>query len=396
MAITDFKDCAELLATAISGATGKATTTALNTADFVKQATTALEIGVDPIMKAISNMVTKTIFSARPYNQKFKGILRDNEEWGNHVRKINYIDDEPVKDERGMDVANQPAAGATLTPWEWKPNKVVQTNFYGGNVYQRSKMLTRDQIYNAFGSPEQFGSFVSGLMVNLNNMIEQDKDTMARMAISNYIGGKIAIDSTNVINVLERYNTETGLNLTTTTVFAPENFTPFVRWLYAFVENLSNFMTERSYNYHVNLEDKELARHTPKSEQRLFMYSPALTKINSIAKAETYHENLLNMDVTEAVNFWQNINNPESISVNPSYIDKRGATINSTTTINSPYILGVLVDRETIGETVISEWSGTTPLDPKHGITNLYMHYTIRFWNDFTENGVILTMADSK
>ena len=40
-----------------------------NTADFMSIASTTLKAGYDPIMSAISQMVSKTVFSTRPYNR---------------------------------------------------------------------------------------------------------------------------------------------------------------------------------------------------------------------------------------------------------------------------------------------------------------------------------------
>lgn len=393
MALATFKDCAALLAATIKDATGQEVATALDTSTFIAQATTALEIGVDPIMKSLSQMVARTVFAQRAYTGKFKGIMKDSLIWGNHVRKINYIDDDPEKDERGMSDTSTLVAGNDLSPWKWDPANVLQTNFYGAQVYQRSIMLTRDQIYSAFSGPEEFGSFVSGLMTRLNNQIEQDKEAMARLCVDNFIAGKIKGDATNVIHLLTEYKAETGQTaLTKADLMKPENFQAFTGWLVGRLNDLSNLMEERSLNYHVNITDKPVMRHTPKADQRLLVYSPILTKINSIARANTFNKDLLSMDVTEAVNFWQKIDDPDSINIKPNYLAADGTITVADAAVAQTDVLGVLFDTEAMGATVFGEWSGTTPLDPRHGITNIYNHYTVRYWNDFTENGVVLLL----
>jgi hypothetical protein len=388
----EFKDCSQILATALKGVTGQEQNAALNTAEFVSQAQTALLTGVDPIMQSISQVLAKTIFSVRPYNAKFGSLMVDNIVYGNHVRKITPIDDAPEVDQRGMTDSNNFTAGQEMTPYTWKPDKVLQTNFYGGKVYQRSKMFTRDQVYSAFQSPEEFGNFISMIMTNASNMIEQDKETMARMAICNYIGGKIKGSTADVIHVLTEYNAATGLELTATDVYKPDNFVPFVRWLYARVATLSDLMTERTINYHTNITDKLIMRHTPKVDQRMYLYSPLQNQMRSMVLSDTYHDNLLDMGVSETVNFWQNVDRPNAINVTPSYINASGEVVTADAPVTNSNIIGVIIDRETVGETLFGEWSGTTPMDMKHGITNMYWHYTLRFWNDFTENGIILTM----
>ena len=64
----------------------------VSTADFTTIAQTALLTGYDPLATAISQVLSRTIFSYRPYNAKFRGLEKDAVRWGNHVRKLNPID----------------------------------------------------------------------------------------------------------------------------------------------------------------------------------------------------------------------------------------------------------------------------------------------------------------
>ena len=89
-----FQQAATLLNYVIYQATGKMNLTATSTDAFVSQAQTALlQVGADPIINAISQVLSKTIFSVRPYNARFLGLQRDAVQWGNHVRKISFGSD---------------------------------------------------------------------------------------------------------------------------------------------------------------------------------------------------------------------------------------------------------------------------------------------------------------
>ena len=57
---------------------------------------------------------------------------------------------------------------------------------------------------------------------------------------------------------------------------------------------------------------------------------------------------------------------------------------------NLSKVFGVIMDEEAAGYTVINEWSATTPLNAKGGYWNTFLHFTDRFWNDYTEKGVVL------
>lgn len=65
----NFKQVSALLTYIVNQATGQSTLTPTNTSEFVSVATTALKNGVDPAMSAITQMVSRTIFSIRPYSE---------------------------------------------------------------------------------------------------------------------------------------------------------------------------------------------------------------------------------------------------------------------------------------------------------------------------------------
>ena len=85
-----FVQAATVMNSIVQQATGKTSLVSTTTAGFISQAQTALRTGTDVLMNAISQVLSKTIFSIRPYNARFKGLMRDAVQWGNHVRKINF------------------------------------------------------------------------------------------------------------------------------------------------------------------------------------------------------------------------------------------------------------------------------------------------------------------
>ena len=75
----EFKDAAAILNNIRKQVTGETAIAPANTAEFVSVATTLLQAGYDPVLNAITQMVSRTIFSIRPYNRKFAGIKMDEE-----------------------------------------------------------------------------------------------------------------------------------------------------------------------------------------------------------------------------------------------------------------------------------------------------------------------------
>ena len=186
----DIFSSAAVLNEIVNQVTGANTIDAIATADFTSVATTALGLGIDPLLNAISQVLSRTIFSIRPYSRKFKGLYQDNMTFGNHVRKLNIADSAWDKDDR-YDLKD----GQSVDDQAVKMPKILQTNFYGQNVYQRQITLFRDQLNVALQNEQEFQRFVTMVVTNASDLIEQAHEATARMTLANFIGGKVNGDT---------------------------------------------------------------------------------------------------------------------------------------------------------------------------------------------------------
>lgn len=404
MAVNDltFNQLATVLNSIASQATGKAALTANNTGEFISVAQTALKTGYDPVLAAISQVLSRTIFSIRPYSRKFGGIEISNQQFGNITRKLS-ISDKDFEDDARITLTDGQAVDMFKVN---KPN-MLQTNFYGANVYEKSLTVFRDQLDCAFSSPDEFGSFVSMTMQNATDLLEQARENLARATVANFIGGKVAGDTGNVIHLLTEYNSLTGLTLTSNTVYLPANFKPFMQWVYSRIAALSSLMTERSTKFHTNVTnfggtmtagvasggtDKTVSRHTPMVNQKVYLYAPARYQTEAMVLADTYHDNFIKYADNDTINFWQSINTPDSINVKPTYLLPTGELTTPASAATTDAIFGVLFDESALGYTLVNQWSAPTPFNAKGGYSNIFWHETARYWNDFTENGVVLLL----
>ena len=360
----------------------------VNTSNFVSVAQLTLKTGYDNVVNALSQVLSRTIFSIRPYTAKFRGIQVDAQRWGGIVRKINYVDKDIENDQR-----IPLTEGSSVDHYTIKKPEPVQTNWYGGDTYQQHITIFRDQLDVAFSGPDEFGRFISGVMQNIMDQLEQVREAQARATLANFIAGKAAGDTDNVINILQAYKDETGTELTAATMYADDNYVPFAKWLYAYVNGLTRKLSERTTKYHINITGKELHRHTPADRLKAYMSARAMDAIDSIALPSIFGAERLQMVDFEAVTYWQSIESPEQIIATPTYLAANGSlTTGSETTVSG--IVGVLFDEEALGITRINEWMMATPWNAAGGYVNYYWHFTQRMWNDFTENGIVLIAAD--
>ena len=367
--------------------------TAANTSDFTTIAQTALLTGYDPLATAISQVLSRTIFSYRPYNAKFAGLEKDAVKWGNHVRKLNPIDKDLEVDNRlRQDNGNIHADGDTVDQYRINKPEVLQTNFYGSQAYQKSLTIWRDQLDTAFTGPEQFGNFLSMMMGNATDQLTQAREDLARGSIVNLIGG-------NVWHALTDYNTETGQTFTATTIMEPGNFADFFRWFVGKLQTISDRMEERTILNHVNPYvggvQKLIRRHTPKALQHLYMYADFMNNAEAVAVSTTFHDDYLKKMDYEKVTFWQNASTPQAIATTVSYLTPGTSSADSvidTAAISNSTVIGILFDDEAAGINMVSQWAQPTPFNARGGYYNQFWHETTRWYNDNTENALVICL----
>lgn len=401
MAVNDmtFNQVAAILNAVQRQATGQISIAATNTADFVTQAQTTLKTGYDPVMKAISQVLTRTIFSIRPYERKFGLVEVSESAYGNHIRKL-QIADKPIReDDRykwpvAYDENQSPADGdgEVVNQQVVVKPKILQTNFYGANVWEDAYTIFRDQLDNAFTGPDQFGSFVGMVVQNTTDKLESVRENMARACVANFIGGVLDENNSNrVVKLLTEYNTETGLSLTPAQALQPANYRAFIQWAYARILTISDMMTERTQMYQTVVNNLPILRHTPKADQKMMIFSRASNQMTTMAVADTYHSELLKLGAYENVNFWQSPESPDTINVTPGRIGSNGSVVTGAA-VEQGNVLGVLFDREALGYATTQQWASPSPFNARGGFTTTWLHETQRLWNDHTEKGIVLLM----
>lgn len=384
----NYEQISTVLNALTSQVTGKTAIGAVNASDFESVATTLLSTGVDPLLGAISQMVGKTIFSVRPYNRKLSGIQVDSQRWGYITRKL-AVADKDFENDASFTLID----GQMASHWYVNMPNILQVNYYGQNVFEKSVSIFKNQLNGAFTSRDAFGSFISMVMQNASDMIEQSRESMARMTLGNFITGKIAA-SNGVIHLITEYNAEMGGSLTWAQIKAnAAEYDKFIKWMYGRISTISDMMTERTTLYQINITGKPITRHTPVNRQKVYIIADFLNAMRARVLSGTYNDDMLRYADVEAINFWQSPQSPYSIQMQPAYLD---ATTGNITQAQAATlyddIVGVIFDEDALGLTIMDEWTQNTGINAKHGYDTTYFHYIVRFWNDFTEKGIILKL----
>lgn len=382
-----FNQISTVLQAIYQQATGETAIAPQNTAEFVTIGQELLMTGYDNLMGAVSQVMARTIFANRPYTRKFKDLEATEMEYGNHVRKLSVIDKD-FEDNKQMPLTE----GQSVDDQVIRKPAILQLNFYGKEAWGDHVTIFRNQINDAFQSPDQLSSFVALYLQNVSDMLEQGRETLARSTVANLITGTIAAGNPNqVVHLLTEYNAQSGQSLTATSIYAPDNFAPFMRWCFARIATVSSMLTERSRIFHQNVTGKEVQRHTPKELQRAYLYAPTQYNIEAQVLATTFNEQYLKGVKGELVNFWQNINTPGQIKATASYLKPDG-TVGTTDPTTTNNIFGVIMDRDAAGYNIYEQTAESSRYNAAGKYQNTWFSEVRRYWVDPTENAVVLLL----
>ena len=367
-------------------ATGERAIQATDTSSFISVANSALRAGVEPVYNAMMQTIGKTIFSVRPYEAKFKGIQADNVRWGGIIRKIS-IADRPLDQDK---VYHGHTDGQSIDQYAIRKSNVLEMRYFGSDVYEDWYTVYETQIRSAFTGPEQLGSFVALQAQTMDNKWEQYREELVRSNLANFIGAKVALDN-GVVHLLTEYNEQTGLTLTAKDIYKPANMADFFRWVRAEINTLARRMAERSQLYQVQVTGKEITRHTPKENLKIYLAADALDQIDAMVNTITFHDEPLAYADVEGVSYWQAIQDPMKVQATPAYIGADGAVATGEAqTVNN--VFGVMFDEDAIAYSVRDYSIMNTPMNARGRYINTFLSANIQQMQDLTEKGIVLLL----
>ena len=406
MQTPDISQISTVLASLYQQVTGLVVPAPLDLSGFISVATTVLNLGLDKVHNALWNMVGETVIAVRPgYRGKFSDMEFQTTVWGIVDRKISYLSRLPADNAAWKypvtyDANQTPPSGDELSVDMFKINKdkPVQCAFYGKETYAYTRTRFAEQLETAFRGPEEMTRFLAGAVAELDNDREQWKESMRRSLLINAIGSLYDENQTGrVVHLLTEYNTETGLNLTSTTVKQPANFDPFVKWVYARMGDIKAVMEERNTCFTTQLSTYPagygVLRHTSADNLRVKMSAAYINRMRAGVLSNTYNPEMLSLDGVEAVAYWQSPDAKDEVQVKPVYTGAAtGQQVSPVSAVTVSDIVGIMYDRDFIGCANIRSKMFTTPFNTEGEYWNdsYKEDYKTRF--DMTEKAVLLLL----
>lgn len=394
--------------------TGEANISATSAADFVSVGETILTYPKENILNALSIVGIRTIISNRPYRSKFSIIREENADFfTSRLRKITFYEehaldsgdyntDSKTNFADGYDNGSN-SGNSTASMWEQHPRHCLELNMGGQNVWSKCLTIYSNQLEIAFSSVGQFSTFMSGVLTTLQNEIETEKEAFARLSMLNAIAGVYDLQTygTKAIDLVSAYNTEMGTSYTGEELRTTYKES-FYKWLVALIKDTSDMLEYKSVKNHwdktltVGSDTLHFMRHTPKSSQKLVMYSKFFNDAQSEIMPSIFNPEYLALENFEKVPFWQSINDRARVNFTPAIPDAAGTNSGEQTTgqaVNLPYVVGLLFDTDAIMTTMLFDGANATPVEARKRYYNTWYTFNKNAIVDFTENMILFYMA---
>ncbi len=391
------QDVYEIMTEIVEQATGQKNYAVVDTSTFTSVGETLLRTSTEPTMHAISQVLIKTVFSDRVYEPKLKSLRVENDRWGMYSRKLVTLwsgYEESNNDNTDIN-PDQFDDGKTMDHYIIKKPKVLQLNFASVLQLQKHITLYRDQMHTAFSSEGQFLRFLDSYMIEYGNEVSLANENRTRLTMLNYMAGLSALG--RVIDLVALYNTRNGTTLTREELLREPNIESFMKFFAATIKKISKKITDYTTMWHTNLTGyNPILRQTPMSKARMIMYDPLFIDSESMVYPTLYNPQYLNIGTFETVNYWQNPEEANSMSINvtPNIINVATGESQTGATQNLPYVVGFLFDEDALGVNIRYEYTINTPINARGAFTNHFTHWNFGSKCDYTENGVLFVLGN--
>lgn len=402
-------------------ATGQDSFAVVDSSSFVSAGETVLATGMENVYNAINTVLSRLVIATRPYKGKYLTVqAADSGVYSNRFRKVSFYSKDALPSgyfntDQYTNLADGYTAGdnggsSTKSQWEQHQAMPLEMNFAGSTVWDDAITLYENQVKTAFTNVDEWNRFVSGYLTEHANDIEQQKESFNRMTVvskmasiyDNAVNQSIAPES--AVNLTAAFNAYFNpLTPYTTADLLSTYLKEFTEFTIATIKEYSNRLTDRSARFHDPMQktvggvNYHILRHTPKAYQRLILYGPLMTKVESLVMPEVFGPNYLELgDNYESVNFWQANDGTNDMGINYQtaiYDHVTGEQIQGAA-VQLDNVVGILFDKDALLTDFQLESAMTTPLEARKGYRNTWLHIAKNSIIDQTENAILFYMAD--
>ena len=418
------KDVYSIINAMVEDLTGQQSTVrAVDTSTFISAGELIMSYGTENVLNSLGLLMGRVMVASRKYTGKFNIINAvDSGVFTHRMEKISFYAKKAIPSGAwntdlytnlapGFTNGQNPDANddpqSTKSMWEQFPGIPLMMYFAGSSVCDECITIYEVQLQQAFRSPDEFNSFISGMLQEHNNDIESEKEAFRCAVLLNHMAGIYDMSTDmpgSVVNLTEEFNKYYFGDNTeayyTSDELRSTYLKEFLEFMVSEIKILSNRMADRSANYHwtptktVGGVSYPLLRHTPKDRQKMVMFNPLFIRSEAMVLPEIFNDRYLNIGNFEGVDYWQNENDPSAISVYPAIPDQATGLQKKGDLVSLDYVVGMLFDADACMVDFQLDRADATPIEARKLYHNLWLHIAKNGINDFTEKAILFIMAD--
>lgn len=418
------KDVYSIINAMVEDLTGQQSTVrAVDTSTFISAGELIMSYGTENVLNSLGLLMGRVMVASRKYTGKFNIINAvDSGIFTHRMEKISFYAKKAIPSGAwntdlytnlapGFTNGQNPDANddpqSTKSMWEQFPGIPLMMYFAGSSVWDECITIYEVQLQQAFRSPDEFNSFISGMLQEHNNDIESEKEAFRCAVLLNHMAGIYDMSTDmpgSVVNLTEEFNKYYFGDNTeayyTSDELRSTYLKEFLEFMVSEIKILSNRMADRSANYHwtptktVGGVSYPLLRHTPKDRQKMVMFNPLFIRSEAMVLPEIFNDRYLNIGNFEGVDYWQNENDPSAISVYPAIPDQATGLQKKGDLVSLDYVVGMLFDADACMVDFQLDRADATPIEARKLYHNLWLHIAKNGINDFTEKAILFIMAD--
>lgn len=391
-------------------ATAQADIAVVDHTSFIDAGTKTLATGTENVLGSIYRTIASVVMQSRKYNGKFGLINASEDQFNTRKAKISvYAADNEASGAFNTDLYTNIADGqgdgdGAGSMWEQKLPKVLERFFLSEAAWDKHYTTPLAQLQSAFNDEATFVAFMNAVMTEIENDVESTLESRNRALVADRIAGVYAqvnaatptLGAECAVDLIKYFNDECGTTYTRAEILQ-EHLTEFMELFVAKIKIDSDRLEERSKLYHNPYTitedgvDYNILRHTPKSMQKLMLFSEFITKAKTRVMPEIFNPDYLSLENYEGVTYWQSSKPGSRMSIACKPALPEGA---ESSNVELDYVVGILFDKDAIQS--INNFNGayTTPVNARHLYTNTWLHWKFGAIQDYSENSIIYYLGE--
>lgn len=351
----------------------------------------------EPFTKALISVLTKNWFTDSSYRSSYNDpFFEDAERFGAIVQAISIEVPEVTESHAWKDFSPtvDPSTGEVTYATAGIYNvyvPMVDTCYYTKSIsYELPIAITNEQWDVAFDNASEISSFVTYVLMVVNNAIVIHLENMNNANRNNFIAEKVDYSArqgatgVHVINLVEEYQK----SQVTPSDMTVEEYLTEVGALLNGPEVMMNHIDmlkkpTRIYNTAQKL------RFTPEDRLIVQVLSQYENRLNVVGRSNVYHDELTKLPGHEKIPYWQAPGTKNEFS-DVSNINIKTA---NGETIDVHGVVAFVADKWAVLHTIRSRRVAATYFDPEN-ITQYYNQFRDQYMNDLTMNAIVFVLQD--